>query len=142
VSAPGVDLFLPAPDDKYQITSGTSFSSAYVSGLAALVLARNPTLKPVEVRAILMKTARDLGPPGPDDQFGAGEADAFAAVSAVPAASMPVAAVEKPAAGEISEASKGQPAPTPELSAPAVAAGRPADSESRPDMSQTKPGTP
>ena len=83
LSAPGVDLFLPAPDDKYQITSGTSFSSAYVSGLAALVLGRNPALKPHEVRAILMKTARDLGPPGPDDQFGAGEADAFAAVSAV-----------------------------------------------------------
>ena len=26
LAAPGVDLFLPAPDDKYQITSGTSFS--------------------------------------------------------------------------------------------------------------------
>src|ERR1700732_4282429 len=72
LSAPGVDLFLPAPDDKYQITSGTSFSSAYVSGLAALVLARNPSLKPDEVRGVLMKTARDLGPPGPDDQRGAG----------------------------------------------------------------------
>src|SRR3984957_2962516 len=76
LAAPGVDLFLPTSDDKYQITSGTSFSSAYVSGLAALVLQRNPALKPDEVRAILTKTARDLGPPGPDDQFGAGEADA------------------------------------------------------------------
>jgi hypothetical protein len=142
VSAPGVDLFLPAPDDKYQITSGTSFSSAYISGLAALVLGRNPTLKPDEVRAILMKTARDLGPPGPDDQFGAGEADAFAAVSAVPAASMPVAAAEKPAAGEISEAPKGQPVATRDLSVPAMAAGKPASGESQPDMSQTKPGTP
>ena len=65
VSAPGVDLFLPAPDDKYQITSGTSFSSAYVSGLAALMLQRNPALKREEVRAILVKTAHDLGPPGP-----------------------------------------------------------------------------
>jgi subtilisin family serine protease len=125
LSAPGVDLFLPAPDDKYQITSGTSFSSAYVSGLAALVLARNPSLKPVEVRAVLMKTARDLGPPGPDDQFGAGEADAFAAVSAVPAASVPIAAAEKPAAGEISETRKEQPALTRDLSAPAMAAEKP-----------------
>jgi len=44
--------------------SGTSFSAAYISGLAALMLERNPALKPDEVRAILMKTARDLGPPG------------------------------------------------------------------------------
>ncbi|WP_291576717.1 S8 family serine peptidase [Bradyrhizobium sp.] len=86
VSAPGVDIFLPAPDAKYQITSGTSFSAAYVSGLAALMLERNPALKPDEVRAILMRTARDLGAPGRDDLFGAGEADAFAAVSAVASA--------------------------------------------------------
>ena len=68
------------------MTSGTSFSAAYVSGLAALMLERNPALKPDEVRAILMKTARDLGAPGRDDLFGAGEADAYAAVSAVGAA--------------------------------------------------------
>jgi hypothetical protein len=43
-------------------------------------------LKPDDVRAILMKTARDLGAPGRDDLFGAGEADAFAAVSAAGAA--------------------------------------------------------
>src|SRR6266403_4241490 len=83
VAAPGVDIFLPAPDEKYQMTSGTSFSAAYVSGLAALLLERNPALKPDEVRAILTRTARDLGAPGKDDLFGAGEADAFAAVTAV-----------------------------------------------------------
>ncbi len=97
IAAPGVDIFLPAPDEKYQMTSGTSFSAAYISGLAALMLERNPALKPEEVRATLMKTARDLGSPGRDDLFGAGEADAFAAVSAV--ASAPVAAVsDRPAA--------------------------------------------
>jgi hypothetical protein len=26
IAAPGADIFLPAPDEKYQITSGTSFS--------------------------------------------------------------------------------------------------------------------
>ena len=102
ISAPGVDIFLPAPDEKYQMTSGTSFSAAYVSGLAALMLERNPALKPGEVRAILMKTARDLGAPGRDDLFGAGEADAFAAVSAV-APAMPVAtASDRPAAENVS----------------------------------------
>ena len=105
ISAPGVDIFLPAPGDKYQMTSGTSFSAAYVSGLAALMLERNPRLKPGEVRAILLKTARDLGAPGRDDLFGAGEADAFAAVSAVATApAVPVAAVsDRPAAENVSD---------------------------------------
>src|SRR6266481_4365087 len=104
VAAPGVDIFLPAPDEKYQMTSGTSFSAAYVSGLAALMLERNPALKPGEVRAILMKTARDLGAPGRDDLFGAGEADAFAAVSAAATApAVPVVAVsDRPAAENVS----------------------------------------
>ncbi|TAK49707.1 MAG: peptidase S8 [Xanthobacteraceae bacterium] len=92
VAAPGVDLLLPSPDGKYQVTSGTSFAAAYVSGLAALMLERNPALTPAELRERLMATARDLGPKGPDDQFGAGLADAAgalaAAVEATPVSSM------------------------------------------------------
>ena len=143
LAAPGVDIFLPAPDDKYQITSGTSFSAAYVSGLAALILERNPTLKPEEVRAILTKTARDLGPPGRDDQFGAGEADAFAAVSAVSVPVMPVAAVSaKPAAIDVPN--------TPDAAAPqgeanpaaTMVANKPVASESQAIPGQNKPATP
>jgi subtilisin family serine protease len=121
LSAPGVDIFLPAPDGKYQMTSGTSFSAAYISGVAALMLERNPALKPDEVRAILMKTARDLGAPGRDDLFGAGEADAYAAVSAVVAApAAPVAAVsDTPAAEKVSDR-QGVPA-TRALNQPAAA---------------------
>jgi len=127
LAAPGVDIFLPAPDEKYQMTSGTSFSAAYVSGLVALMLERNPALKPDEVRAILTKTARDLGAPGRDDLFGAGEADAFAAVSAVASApAAPVTAASEPAA---EKASDRQDAPTTRASNPpsaAMAADRPA----------------
>jgi len=98
VAAPGAELFLPAPDGKYQMTSGTSFSAAHVSGLAALLLERNPALKPDELRATLMRTARDLGSPGRDDLFGAGEADAYAALEAVIAAQpAPVANSSEPA---------------------------------------------
>ena len=85
LAAPGTDIFLPAPDQKYQMTSGTSFSAAYVSGIAALLLERNPALKPSEVRAILTTTARDLGAPGKDELFGYGQADAFAATTAATA---------------------------------------------------------
>jgi hypothetical protein len=120
VAAPGVDVFLPAPDEKYQITSGTSFSAAYVSGLAGLMLERNPALKPEELRAILMKTARDLGSPGRDDLFGAGEADAFAAVSAI--GTTPIAAIGGPPAGQAGEnASDRQVPATRALNEPAAA---------------------
>ena len=91
LAAPGADILLPAPDDKYQITSGTSFAAAYVSGVAALMLERNPALKPGDIRSLLAQTARDLGAPGRDDQFGAGEADAFAAVTAAAAPAVPLA---------------------------------------------------
>jgi hypothetical protein len=58
------------------------------------MLERNPALKPGDIRAILTRTARDLGTPGRDDQFGAGEADAFAAVTAATAApAVPLASV-------------------------------------------------
>jgi subtilisin family serine protease len=100
LAAPGAEIFLPAPDQKYQITSGTSFSAAYVSGVAALVLERDPALKPDDVRAILTRTARDLGSPGRDDLFGAGEADAFAAVAACIVPRMPVAASDDAKAAE------------------------------------------
>jgi hypothetical protein len=101
LAAPGVDIFLPAPDDKYQMTSGTSFSAAFVSGIAALVLERNPALRLQQLHAILVNTARDLGTPGRDDLFGAGEADAYAAVQAVIASSSaPVAASGSPKVDE------------------------------------------
>lgn len=93
--APATDILTAAPGGKYQVISGTSFAAAYVSSVAALALARNPVLVPSEVRDILVRTARDLGAPGWDDQFGAGEVDALAAVTA---AAAPVAtAADRPA---------------------------------------------
>lgn len=83
IAAPGVDVLVPAPDGKYQVTSGTSFSAAYVSGVAALMIERKPDLSPAIVRKTLLDTARDLGPPGHDEQFGAGMADALSAVVSV-----------------------------------------------------------
>ncbi len=100
LAAPGAEIFLPAPDQKYQITSGTSFAAAYVSGIAALMLERNGALKPDDLRAILTRTARDLGSPGRDDLFGAGEADAYAAVEASIVPGTPVAASDGAEAGE------------------------------------------
>ncbi len=104
IAAPGVEIFLPAPDEKYQMTSGTSFSAAYISGLAALMLERNPALKPDRVAGNSDEDRARSRPAGPDDQFGAGEADAFAAVSAISIPPVPVAEVsERPATKEMPE---------------------------------------
>lgn len=80
VAAPGVDILLPAPGATYQVSSGTSFAAAHVSGIAALLLERKPDLGPDTVKKILIATCRDLGPKGRDDQFGAGLTDAYKAV--------------------------------------------------------------
>jgi hypothetical protein len=82
VAAPGVNILAAAPDGAYQMQTGTSFAAAQVSGIAALLIDRNPKLDAAAIRRILTATAHDLGPPGHDDQFGSGLADALAAVTA------------------------------------------------------------
>jgi hypothetical protein len=83
VAAPGVDVLVPAPGRAYQLTTGTSVAAAEVSGIAALLVELKPSITPDEVRNVLQSTAFDLGPKGPDDQFGAGLADAERAVMAL-----------------------------------------------------------
>jgi hypothetical protein len=80
VAAPGVDVFAPAPDGAYQLTTGTSVAAAEVSGVAALMIERNPALTPAAVRRILVETAKRLGPKSRDRDFGAGLVNALDAV--------------------------------------------------------------
>lgn len=81
VAAPGVDILVAVPDGGYQISTGTSYSAAEVSGVVALMLQRKPDLTPDAVQDILRATAKDLGPKGRDDDFGAGMTDAYRAVT-------------------------------------------------------------
>ena len=81
VAAPGVDVLVPAPQGTYQFTTGTSVAAAEVSGVVALLLERNPSLTPNDVRRLLMRTAKALGPKGHERDFGAGLVNALQAVS-------------------------------------------------------------
>jgi len=77
VAAPGVQVLEPAPDAAYQVTTGTSVAAAHASGVAALLLARDPKLTPDQVRSLLIKSARAI--PGNKRDVGAGVIDALAA---------------------------------------------------------------
>jgi subtilisin family serine protease len=80
VAAPGVDILVPAPENSYQITTGTSVAAAEVSGIVALLLERNPKLTPADIRRILTASARRLGTGERDDNFGAGLIDPLKAL--------------------------------------------------------------
>jgi subtilisin family serine protease len=94
---PHVDLAAPADDiivadptlsTGYGRIDGTSFSTAMVSGVAALAWSINPNLTPDEVEGMLLNTVIDIGTPGEDQFFGRGRLDA-AAVAAAALATVP-----------------------------------------------------
>jgi subtilisin family serine protease len=72
------------PDNRYYLASGTSFSAPFVSGVASLVLARDPSFGATEVRRMLLQSARDLHEPGIDRETGFGLLDARAALASDP----------------------------------------------------------
>lgn len=93
LAAPGVDVFVAQPNGGYMLTTGTSVAAAHVSGLVALLIERNAALTPDGVQAILTSSARDLGPAGRDELFGAGLVDAVNALDTL----MPKVAEQPPA---------------------------------------------
>jgi type VII secretion-associated serine protease mycosin len=92
VAAPGfgiVSTFPTASGYAYAIASGTSFSAPIVSGVAALVRAKYPTLTPAQVISRLRATTRDAGPRGIDPYYGHGVLDAFYAAGGTWGAEFP-----------------------------------------------------
>jgi len=54
--APGVDIYSTYPDNKYEMTSGTSMASPVVAGVAALIMSYYPDLSTSEVKEIILQT--------------------------------------------------------------------------------------
>lgn len=71
-------------DKRYYRAGGTSFAAPIVSGVASLVLSKNPELSAAELRNILLQSARDIETPGKDNLTGYGLVDARAALSVSP----------------------------------------------------------
>jgi subtilisin family serine protease len=60
VVAQGVDVFVASDSGDYRYSSGTSFSTPLTAGVAALVLSAHPSWTPMQVRFMLMRSARAL----------------------------------------------------------------------------------
>ena len=65
------------------MASGNSLAGPHMAGIVSLMLAANKELLPWEIRAILLKTAKDIGTPGFDYQSGHGFVNAYDAVKVV-----------------------------------------------------------
>ena len=81
---------------RYLFMEGTSMATPHVSGLAALLLAQNPTLSVDALENAIKSTALDLGTAGEDEEYGAGliqAADALASVGGTPPTATPTPVV-------------------------------------------------
>ncbi|MCB0223698.1 MAG: trypsin-like serine protease [Anaerolineae bacterium] len=83
ISAPGYNIYSAWNNGSYATISGTSMASPHTAGCVALVKAANPGLTVSQIEDVLTSTSVDLGSTGPDDDFGYGRLDCYAAVDAV-----------------------------------------------------------
>ena len=60
VAAPGVDIITVFPEDDVTYVSGTSIATAYVSGIAALMISENSSISPNEIIDIMVRTSKEL----------------------------------------------------------------------------------
>ena len=84
IVAPGVDIINISPfGTGLSAQSGTSAAAAQVSAAAGLVRSLRPDLSAIQTRELILRTATDLGQPGPDAQFGYGMLNVHALLDAL-----------------------------------------------------------
>ena len=67
----------------YNYNAGTSMATPQVAGIAGVLKAANPDLKPSQITARIFQTSLDYGKKGHDALFGAGEANAYQALKSI-----------------------------------------------------------
>jgi subtilisin family serine protease len=90
LSAPGAGIYTTVQGGGYGAVNGTSFSAPVAAGVAALMMAANPSLSNTKIESLLYSTATDLGAAGRDPYFGYGRVNAAAAVQAAGGSVTPV----------------------------------------------------
>jgi subtilisin family serine protease len=83
LAAPAIDILSTAPHNAYDFFSGSSLAAAQVTGIAALLLEKNPRLTPAQVRDIVRKTAHPLASAPGAPASPVIQADACAAVASL-----------------------------------------------------------
>jgi subtilisin family serine protease len=71
-AAPGVDVWTAASIKGARSKTGTSFAAPFVTAIAAVLAARNPSKPPAAIQKLMATAAEDLGNPGRDPVFGWG----------------------------------------------------------------------
>lgn len=84
VAAPGVGILTTAVHGGYLYGTGTSHAAAMVSGVAALLKAKDTRYTNVQIDRLLQTSAEDLGAEGRDSIFGAGRANAYRSLGSSP----------------------------------------------------------
>jgi serine protease AprX len=77
----GIDAAQAGTTSGYVPYSGTSMATPFVAGTTALILAKQPTWTPAQVRTAVESAALDVGPAGKDNDWGSGLLDGYAAVA-------------------------------------------------------------
>jgi thermitase len=82
VAAPGENIYSTLPDGRYGYMTGTSQATAFVTGIAALLLAKDPTLTPVQIKEMIMSSV-DRFPQLESKLVTGGRVNAYAALLAL-----------------------------------------------------------
>ena len=84
VAAPGENIYSTLPGNKYGYMSGTSQATAFVTGMAALLLSHDPTLKPAQIKELIVGSVDQI--PGLKSKIMAqGRVNAYSALLALQA---------------------------------------------------------
>ncbi|HEY9841260.1 MAG TPA: S8 family peptidase [Candidatus Obscuribacterales bacterium] len=88
VTAPGSDILSTFPlntnligQTEYGQISGTSMATPFVTGLAALIRSKYPTMPQVMVKQVLESSTDDKGKPGFDEEYGHGRVNVAKALT-------------------------------------------------------------
>jgi thermitase len=84
VAAPGESILSTIPGGRHGRMTGTSQATAFVSGIAALLLSKSPSLSPAQVKELIVRNTTPIAALRSKVASG-GKVDAFRAISALEA---------------------------------------------------------